>query len=69
MYAVLGNHDYGARYPSSPKSPGFARAVRGALEGTGISVLSNDAVALASPAGRGERLYLVGIGRRSGPAA
>lgn len=52
VYAVLGNHDYEA---------GGAEQIRAALQRRGVTVLSNDAVALPSPDDAGAPLYLVGL--------
>ncbi len=57
-YAVLGNHEV---------ELGVADRVRAALERIGVTVLSNDAVALAPPTGSeqtGPRLHLVGVAPR-----
>ncbi|MEB3358876.1 MAG: metallophosphoesterase [Synechococcales bacterium] len=62
-YAVLGNHDYGDVRPNAA----MAARIRGSLEGIGVTVLENEAVALPPPDGSPmadptRTLYLVGIG-------
>ena len=67
-YAVLGNHDYSLNQKTDPKNERLAMLIREALEGIGVRVLHNEAVALAAPAGTSSPseqdapLYLVGIG-------
>src|SRR3954454_11845935 len=71
-FAVLGNHDYA---PGSAESDAeqrrVARTLREQLDGAGIHVLQNEAVALESPpAGGGDippgwPLYVVGVGERA----
>jgi predicted MPP superfamily phosphohydrolase len=65
-YAVLGNHDYALKNKHKPPNQELAAKLVLALEGVGVEVLQNDAVALESPetAGTDEELplYLIGIG-------
>jgi predicted MPP superfamily phosphohydrolase len=70
VYAVLGNHDYGMQTRDALAQRWLADEVRRFLEEAGVKVLENEAVALATPAGRlqdgpenpAERLHLLGIG-------
>ena len=71
VYAVLGNHDYSvASYQDPSVDETRARALRTALEGTGVQVLQNETVPVApygeveSETEQAEALYLVGIGAR-----
>lgn len=61
VFAVLGNHDwwYGARRAARRQLPDGAEPVRLALEGAGIPVLENRAVALQTS---GRRFWLAGLG-------
>lgn len=62
-FAVLGNHDYAMPTKSAAKNQALAAAVRAALEGVGIRVLENEAVALPAPnASEDDPLFLVGVG-------
>ncbi|WNZ25609.1 metallophosphoesterase [Leptolyngbya sp. NK1-12] len=65
-YAVLGNHDYGAKTLTEASAAGKQRAaqIQQALEAIGIQVLQNEAIVLpnAGQASEHESLYLVGIG-------
>ncbi|HEY9669329.1 MAG TPA: metallophosphoesterase [Coleofasciculaceae cyanobacterium] len=70
-YAVLGNHDYALKNKNNPPNQELAAKLASALEGVGVEVLKNDAVALKLPkngnlakAGTNQELplYLVGIG-------
>lgn len=70
-YAVLGNHDYALKNKHNPPNQELAAKLVSALEGVGVKVLKNDAVALELPkngnlakAGTNQELplYLVGIG-------
>lgn len=66
VYAVLGNHDYGATSLGKASRNEVAQAVRRTLQNHGVRVLHNEAVPLpgeaagSTPAAR--RLHLVGIG-------
>lgn len=71
IYAVLGNHDYGMETQQAVKLEWIARQLQEALEGAGIQVLANEAVALPFPEehnppaelkSKAVPLYLVGIG-------
>ena len=59
-FAVLGNHDYAMPTHRATGNATLARKLGAALEGVGIPVLHNEAVALENM--DGETLYLVGIG-------
>jgi predicted MPP superfamily phosphohydrolase len=59
VYAVLGNHDYAMPNEDDPCDEGLALELRTALEGIGVRVLDNEAVALSK---EDQVLYLVGIG-------
>lgn len=66
-YAVLGNHDYAMAQPDSEPNHELATEITATLEGEGVEVLFNEAVALPSPDGAAESddgrpLYLVGVG-------
>lgn len=65
-YAVLGNHDYAMKKKDGSPNQELAAKLASALEGVGVEILQNDAVALESPETRGtdeeSPLYLVGIG-------
>lgn len=56
-YAVLGNHDYLAETPKAFVWSRVANDLERALEGVGVTVLRNEAVAVER---KGERLYLGG---------
>lgn len=60
-YAVLGNHDFSLASPADQKREDLAAAVTASLEGIGIPVLQNEALAL-EPAGGASPLYIVGVG-------
>ena len=62
VYAVLGNHDYGMPTAKAQKDEALAEDVRVALEGVGVQVLQNEAVALSPTGDASSPLYLVGIG-------
>lgn len=62
VYAVLGNHDYSLAWKSESPHLEEARALEAAVEGVGIPVLENEAVAVPPPGGRGDPLYVVGLG-------
>ena len=76
-YAVLGNHDYAMPTRNDEPRPQVAAAVRDALQGIGVRLLENEAVALGHDGADGASdagpLYLVGIGahlpRRDDPKA
>ena len=59
-FAVLGNHDYAMPTHRSSGNKALAEKLEAALEGIGIRVLHNEAVALENL--HGETLYVVGIG-------
>jgi predicted MPP superfamily phosphohydrolase len=70
-YAVLGNHDYALKDKHNPPNQELAAKLASALEGVGVNILQNDAVALKLPQSRNVTkagtdaelpLYLVGIG-------
>ena len=49
VYAVFGSHDYGMSRADTPRNERLANALRAALALAGVSVLENQAVALAPP--------------------
>jgi predicted MPP superfamily phosphohydrolase len=59
-FAVLGNHDYAMPTHRATGNAALARKLEAALEGVGIPVLHNEAVALKNA--DGEMLYLVALG-------
>jgi predicted MPP superfamily phosphohydrolase len=65
-YAVLGNHDYGAKAVTEASASDIQRAdrIQQALEAIGIQVLKNEAIVLPNTerTAENDRLYLVGIG-------
>lgn len=65
-FAVLGNHDYSLDLEEDPVNAHVATAVESALEGIGVRVLENEAIALTlrSRAGESQPLYIVGVGDR-----
>ncbi len=62
VYAVLGNHDYGMPTAKARKDEALAEDVRTALEGVGVRVLQNEAVALSPTGNASSPLYLIGVG-------
>lgn len=62
VYAVLGNHDYGMPTAKAQKDEALAEDVRIALEGVGVRVLQNEAVALSPTSDTSSPLYLIGVG-------
>ena len=63
--AVLGNHDYAMRRPDSLQLPAVANELTEVLRAAGVTVLRNEAVALAAPGTKSqplsERLYVAGL--------
>jgi len=63
--AVLGNHDYAMRHPDSLQLPAVANELTEVLRAAGVTVLRNEAVALAAPGTKSqplsERLYVAGL--------
>ena len=58
VFAVLGNHDYGANYPGDSRLLGVEDVVITALERAGITVLRNDWVPITAGA---HRFALMGV--------
>lgn len=65
-YAVLGNHDYGMSSKKANPNQQLAAKVKATLEGVGVEVFQNEAIALSpsesSNSVTATPLYLVGIG-------
>lgn len=61
VVAVLGNHDYSLMKKDSEARPPIAEYLTARLRAVGVTVLENDAVAVAAPSG-GDSLWVAGIG-------